>query len=251
MLDIQNLSVRIGRKPVVENISFNLKKNEIFTIVGPNGAGKTMLIRAIMQLVPYTGKVFLDGINISEINPRLLAKRIGVLSQNHNIVFDYKVRQVVELGRYSHNTNFFSAFQKEDDLLSDKAMELTGIREFENRSVLTLSGGELQRVFLAQIFAQDPQIIIFDEPTNHLDFQYKVEVFELVKKWVHQGDRAAIMVVHDLNFVYAYATRTLLMKEGQGYAIGENSKVLTPENLQAAYDIDVSGWMKKITAQWQ
>lgn len=251
MLEIRNLSVTIGGKPIVRNISFELKKNEVFTIVGPNGAGKTMLLKAVMQLVPHTGKTFLNGTDISKMNPRLVAKQIGVLSQKHNLTFDYKVRQVVELGRYCHGTGIFSSLTQDDNRKVDHAMELTGVTQFADRSILTLSGGELQRVFLAQLFAQDPKIILLDEPTNHLDLQYQIEIFELVKIWVKQGDRAVMAVVHDLNYVHAYAARTLLMKQGEAYALGEKSQVLTPENLQAVYNIDVSGWMKKFTAHWQ
>jgi iron complex transport system ATP-binding protein len=251
MLEVQDLSVFIGGKTIVDKISFKLKENEIFTILGPNGAGKTMLIKAIMQIVPYRGKVLLKDQDVSKINTRQLATQIGVLSQQRNIAFDYNVRQVVELGRYCHSNGLFSSLNHDDKILIEQAMVMTGVKEFEDRSILTLSGGELQRVFLAQLFAQDPKIIILDEPTNHLDLQYQIEIFELVKKWVQQGDRSVIAVIHDLNFVYAYSNRSLLLKKGTGYAIGEKSQVLTPENLHAVYNIDVSDWMKKLTVHWR
>lgn len=251
MLDVRNVSVSIEGKSIVNNISFTLSKNEIFAVTGPNGAGKTMLIKAIMQIVPHTGKVFLNGKDISKISSKLTARRIGVLSQNHNTVFNYKVRQVVELGRYPHNTGLFSSLTREDNEIVNKSMEITGVRQFEDRSILTLSGGELQRVFLAQIFAQDPKIIILDEPTNHLDLQYQIEIFEIVKEWVKKDDRAVMAVIHDLNYVYAYASKALLMKQGMGYALGKTAEVLTPENLRDVYGIDVSSWMRKLTDHWR
>jgi len=251
MLKVENLSVTIDGKPIVNNISFELNRNEIFTITGPNGAGKTMMIKAIMQVVPHTGKILLEGKDISGFSSRQIARLIGVLSQKNQAAFDYKVRQVVELGRYCHSSGLFSALSDADEDMIEKSMEMTGIRRFEDRSILTLSGGELQRVFLAQLFAQDPKIIILDEPTNHLDLQYQIEIFEIVKKWSQSGDRAVMAVIHDLNYVYAYATKSLLMKEGSGYALGETPQVLTPENLEAVYNIDVLQWMKKLTVQWR
>lgn len=251
MLKVQNLSVVIEGANIVQDISFEIASNEIFAVAGPNGAGKTMLIKAIMQIVPHGGKVFFNGRDISKQPSRQIAKQIGVLSQRHHTAFDYTVRQVVTLGRYCHLGGLFSSLTSIDEAAIDHAMALTGVGPLSHRSILTLSGGELQRVFLAQLFAQDPQIIILDEPTNHLDLQYQIEIFELVKHWVLQGNRAVMAVVHDLNYVYAYAGRSLLMKEGLAYALGIIPDVMTPDNLKAVYNIDVHDWMRRLTAHWR
>ncbi len=251
MLKVENISVTIAGTSIVSDICFELNKNDIFTISGPNGAGKTMLIKAIMGIIPHKGKAFLDGKDISTINPKDLAKEIGVLSQRHNIQFDYQVRQVVELGRYCHKKGLFATLTDNDNDIIDNAMEITGIKQLQHRSILTLSGGELQRVFLAQIFTQRPKIIILDEPTNHLDLQYQIEIFEIVKEWVKEGDRSVMAIVHDLNFVYTYATKALLIKDGVNYSYGKVSDVLSCDNLKNVYNIDVYNWMNKLTSHWR
>jgi iron complex transport system ATP-binding protein len=117
--------------------------------------------------------------------------------------------------------------------------------------VLTLSGGELQRTFLAQLFAQDPQILILDEPASHLDLQYQIAVFDLLVKWVREKKRAVIASVHDLNTVYSYGTKALLMNRGKVHSEGAVDEVLKRENLKSVYNVDVAEWMKNLLKHWE
>ncbi|HPV99490.1 MAG TPA: ABC transporter ATP-binding protein, partial [Oscillospiraceae bacterium] len=118
------------------------------------------------------------------------------------------------------------------------------------QSVLTLSGGELQRTFLAQIFAQNPRLLILDEPTNHLDLVYQQQVFDLIRDWIHEGPRAVMSVVHDLSLARTYGTDALLMDQGRAAAYGSIDEVLSPDNLRSVYSMDVYGWMRKMLSQW-
>lgn len=173
MLKIEGLSVKIGRKKIVDNVSFDLKEHDIFIVMGPNGAGKTTLFKAIMGTIPHSGKVFLDKTDIKTINKKELAKSIGVLTQKHQPRYAHTVYDVVSLGRYAYQNSIFSSLDKEDRTIIDEALKITGIYSIKNQSVLTLSGGELQRTFLAQLFAQNPRILILDEPANNLDLNIK------------------------------------------------------------------------------
>ena len=123
--------------------------------------------------------------------------------------------------------------------------------ELRRSSVLTLSGGELQRTFLAQVFAQNPQVLILDEPANHLDLVYQKHIFSLIAEWLKEPGRAVLSVVHDLSLARRYGTHAVLMNHGKCVTQGEINDVLTPENLRSVYDMDVYGWMHEMLEQWK
>ena len=132
-----------------------------------------------------------------------------------------------------------------------QALEQTGMWEQRRQSVLTLSGGELQRTFLAQTFCQDPRLLLLDEPTNHLDLVYQKQVFELIQEWLRQKDRAVISVVHDLSLARAYGTRAILLDRGQVVADGLMDVVFSDETLNRVYRMDVRAWMLRMLDQWK
>ena len=141
--------------------------------------------------------------------------------------------------------------KKDDEKAVARAIELTGLEPFLNQSALTLSGGELQRTFLAQLFAQEPKLLILDEPTNHLDLVYQKQVFALICKWLKTPGRAVVSVVHDLSLARAYGTDALLLHHGKAVSQGATKVVLCPENLNRVYEMDVFEWMRGMFLQWQ
>ncbi len=251
MIKIEGLSVKIGKKKIVDNVSFELKEHDIFIVMGPNGAGKTTLFKAIMGTVPHSGKVFLDKTDIKTINKKELAKSIGVLTQKHQPSYSHTVYDVVSLGRYAYQKGIFSRLEKEDKTIIDESLKLTGTYSIKNQSVLTLSGGELQRTFLAQLFAQNPSILILDEPTNNLDLKYQIAIFDIIKEWVKGKNRAVLAAVHDLNTAYSYGNKALLMNEGKVYVKGSVDAVLARENLRDVYKVDVVDWMQNLLKHWE
>lgn len=251
MLKVDRLSVRLNRQDIVRDISFEIGEHEILMVIGPNGAGKTTLIRAIMNNVRHMGAACLDGRDIAQFSSRELARRVGVLTQIHSQQFSFTVYDVVCLGRYAHRTGMFSGISAEDFKKVDDALKLTGTYDLKDRSVLTLSGGELQRIFLASVFAQDPKLLILDEPTNHLDLQYQIGIFNTLREWVKGEERAVVAVVHDLNIVYTYGTKALLMDHGKTYAYGTVEEVLSRENLKKVYEVDVALWMRNLLKHWE
>jgi iron complex transport system ATP-binding protein len=250
MLTISNVSVSLDNKKIVDNVSFELKENDLATIIGPNGAGKTTLIKAIMGVLPYEGNILLEGKPLSALKPRQLARRIGVLTQKHQPQFEHTVYDVVSMGRYAYVEGFLGRLGQKDREKIEEALYLTGTENLKHQSVLTLSGGELQRVFLAQLFAQDPQILILDEPTNHLDLKYQIALFDMIKEWSMKKGRAVLAVVHDLNMVYTYASKALLMDGGRTHAQGAVKEVLSRENLKSVYKVDVAEWMQNLLHHW-
>ena len=251
MLKAERVTVCCDGQVIVDDLSFALEAGQWLMLVGPNGAGKSTLIRAIAQGVPYTGSITLDGRDIRAYKPAQLAQRIGVLSQQHSVGYAYSVEEVVSLGRYAHAAGFLSGGDAEGKARVEEALEMTGLAHLRHASVLTLSGGELQRTFLAQVFAQNPQILMLDEPANHLDLVYQKHIFSLIGEWLKTPGRAVMSVVHDLSLARRYGTHALLMDHGQSVAQGTIPETLTKKNLQAVYGMDVFGWMREMYAQWQ
>lgn len=250
MLEVKNLTVKFGNLAAAKDISFSVKEKQWLMVVGPNGSGKSTIVNAISQCVPYSGKVYFEGTDVSGLKPSQLAKNIGVLSQNHFISYGFSVEEVVRLGRYAYSRGIFSSGNEDSEKI-DMALKITGMESFRRQSILTLSGGELQRAFLAQVFAQDPKLLILDEPTNHLDLVYQKQIFELIANWIKEGNRAVISVVHDLSLAMAYGTHALLLDKGTVVSLGKTNDVITAENLKTVYAMDVYGWMQSLLAQWK
>jgi len=250
LLEAKDLSVRYGALTILDKVSFSLEEGDWLMLVGPNGAGKSTVVNAVSQGAPYTGEVRCLGKDVRRYRAGELAKCLGVLSQTHTVGYAFTVESVVRLGRYAYSPGVFGGSRDEDDEAVRRALELTGMTAFARQSVLTLSGGELQRTFLAQLFAQNPRVLILDEPTNHLDLVYQKQVFELIAGWLKTPGRAVVSVVHDLSLAKAYGTRALLLNHGKTVAQGTLKEVFTAKHLDAAYDMDVSEWMRTMLSQW-
>ena len=250
MLQVKDLTVAYGPHTVIDHLSFDVKEGQWLMIVGPNGAGKSTILNAITQGVGYTGTVKLRGVDVKKQKAQIRAREIGVLAQNHHVGYDFTVEEIVRLGRYAHSSSLFSGRQDADDLAVEEAMELTGMAAQRNQSVLTLSGGELQRTFLAQVFAQNPSLLLLDEPTNHLDLIYQKQVFALISNWLKTPGRAVVSVVHDLSLAKAFGTDAILLKKGQLIAQGRVNEVLCSAQLDPVYGMDVCAWMQTMFSQW-
>ncbi len=250
MRKVEDLSVSYGALTILNGVSFTLRPGEWLMIVGPNGAGKSTLINAITGGVRSSGAVFFEGKDARTMKPHELARGVGVLAQSHFVGYSFTVEEVVRLGRYAYAPTIFSRHNGEEQAVRE-ALKQTGLYEQRRQSVLTLSGGELQRTFLAQTFCQDPRLLLLDEPTNHLDLVYQKQVFELIQNWLRGRDRAVISVVHDLSLARAYGTRALLLDRGRVAADGTMEHVFSDETLNRVYRMDVRSWMNTMLAQWK
>ena len=250
MLNAEHITVRFGNYTAVEDVSFRLNAGDWLMLAGPNGAGKSTLVNALAQTVPYAGRFLLGEKDARALRPAALAREIGVLSQRNRMEYAYTVEEIVGLGRYAHETGFLSHRDGEGREAVDQALELTGLSRLRRASALTLSGGELQRVFLAQVFAQSPRILVLDEPANHLDLKYQQHIFDLISAWRQREKRAVISVVHDLGLARRYGTGVLLLHRGKCVSHGTMDAVLTPERLKEVYEMDVYAWMREMMAPW-
>lgn len=251
LLEVREVTVRYGELTIVDRVSFTLRENEWLMIVGPNGAGKSTLVNALTRGVPYTGEVRILGEDTAHIRPARLARSIGMLLQSNFVGYSFTVEEVVRMGRYAWSRGPFAGRSAEDDAAVERALSAAGMAELRERSVLTLSGGELQRAFLAQALAQEPQILVLDEPANHLDLVYQKQVFALISEWMTQPGHAVVSVVHDLSLAKAFGTHALLLNRGVCVACGPAGAVLTGANLDSVYCMDVCAWMRSMLSLWE
>ncbi len=251
MLKGTHITVKYGALTAVDDLSFELREGQWLMLAGPNGAGKSTLIEAIAQGVPSRGALEWEGQDLRRMKASLLARRIGVLSQKNRVEYSYTVEEVVRLGRYAYRAGLLGGKDREEEKRVEEALEMTGMTALRQASMLTLSGGETQRAFLAQVFAQNPRVLILDEPANHLDLKYQQRLFSLIEDWRREPGRAVLSVVHDLSLARKYGTHALLMNRGRCAAQGEAAETLSPDNLRRVYEMDVQAWMRGLLAQWE
>ena len=252
MLRVDDLTVRYGSHVTVDHVNFTVEPGQWLMIIGPNGAGKSTIINAISQGIKYEGTCSYEGRDLAKCKARERAQNLGVLSQNHFVGYDFTVEEVIRMGRYAYAPKMFS--QERDacgEELVQSASQKTGMEPYLKQSVLTLSGGALQRTFLAQLFAQNPRLLLLDDPTNHLDLIYQKQTFALIKEWLKEEGRAVVSVVHDLSLAKAYGTHAMLMSRGQVKAMGKMEDVMKPELLNTTYNMDVYQWMGEMYSQWK
>ncbi len=236
--------------PVLSNVNMEAVQGQWLMLLGPNGAGKSTLIKALSRTIAYEGTIKINDRDIKTIPPRKLARVVGVLQQSNPVNYAFTVEEIVRLGRYAHSNGIFSKPLAEDEDMVNQALEWTGLNDLRSRSILSLSGGEKQRAFLAQVFAQNPSILLLDEPSSSLDLKHQQRLFELVQKWLSMPDRCVISAVHDLSLAKKYGSHALLLSKGEAVAGGRIQDVFSDANLSRVYSMDVRGWMKDMLAQW-
>jgi len=251
LLELNNVSCGYDNVDVVRNITFKAKRGEILCIVGPNGCGKSTLLKAIGKLIDYKGNISLDFNNIENLNRKELAKNIALMTQTNNIYFPYTVYETVCLGRYAYLKGALSSLSKEDRDIVIEAIKSVGLIELKDKLISELSGGQLQRVFLARAFAQNPQVILLDEPTNHLDLKCQVEILEYLSLWAKNNNKIVIGVLHDLNLVNLFSEKIVMLSQGEVVGKGTSKEVFSEDDLEKVYNINVKGFMLKALKKWQ
>ena len=246
LLETDKVSVSIDGKEILNDVSISLKPGELFALFGPNGAGKSTLIRAIVSDIKYSGTIKVLSDESKSLPRRELARRVAVLNQSSQAQFSYTVFETVLMGRYAWKKGIFSGTSREDIASAKRAMELAGISDLADRSILTLSGGERQKAFLARVLCQDANILLLDEPTNNLDIRSKAEIYEVVKKWAGEYGRAVLCVSHDIDLAIMYATSAALLSNGRIVMQGGTKEVLMSNKANEVFSMDIIGYYDRL-----
>ncbi|MEF9951003.1 MAG: ABC transporter ATP-binding protein [Clostridium sp.] len=251
MINISNLSCKYDNVKVVKNINLSLDKGKSLSIVGPNGCGKTTLLKAMANIIPYEGNIEIENNNLKDLSRKEIAKSIALMNQISEIYFPYTVYETVSLGRYPYKTGIFNTINSEERDFVESCIENVGLIEHRNKLISNLSGGQLQRVFLARAFAQDPKILLLDEPTNHLDLNSQIQLLEYINRWKEGSERAVVAVIHDLNLVQNFCENVALMDKGEIVVNSSSKKVFNSDDIKEVYKIDVKKYMINTLEKWK
>ena len=239
MLACQNIAVRYADRPVLENVSFELRSGEVVALLGPNGAGKTTLLRALNGSLPIlNGSIEIDGKPISNYSRREIAQRVAVVAQENETKFPVTVLDFVLAGRFASGRAF--GWETECDIAAArKALSDCDLEDFADRLMNELSGGERQRVVLARAVAIDAKVFLLDEPTANLDLAHQALMFRLIRERCREQNCSAVVITHDLNLAAEFANEILMLKDGRTFALGAPSEVLNQRNIDKVYNVQV------------
>lgn len=227
-----------GQHNIFENINFSVEKGDVFCILGPNGTGKTTLIKCINGLMKLSsGKILFNEKDIYSLSKSEIAKNIGYIPQIHNSTFPFSVLDVVLMGRSPHLEMFASPGEK-DIKIAEESLKTLNITHMRDVPYTEISGGEQQLVFLARILTQKPSILLLDEPTSHLDFGNQMRTLNIIEKLAKSG-LSIVMSSHFPDQAFISANKVALMKGKNFIDLGSPEKVITEENMEEIYDIQV------------
>lgn len=233
-LHTSQMAVEIADRMILEQIDLQVKPGAFVGVIGPNGSGKSTLLKTIYRVrKPDAGVVTLDGEDIYRLTPREAAQRMAVVRQESSAEFDFSVREIVMMGRTAHKRLFQSDTARDRELV-ETALARTGMQDFAERSFLSLSGGEKQRVMIARALAQEARLLVLDEPTNHLDIRYQLQIMEILKSL----RLTVLAALHDLNIAAMYCDQLYVLCEGRIAAAGAPQDVLTPKLIREVFGVE-------------
>lgn len=232
----ENISFKYQRKHIFKSLNIQLKKHTITTIIGPNGSGKSTLLQILSRnLEPSEGIVYLDNQIISSLNRKTLARQLATVHQNNRAPEDFTVKEVVQCGRYSYQSILKKDIKQEEVI--QHVLHQLELEDFQDKPISELSGGELQRVYIAMSLAQEPQYMLLDEPTTYLDLHYQYQVLDIISSLKENFNITIIMVLHDINQAIEYSDEILCIHNNQ-VVQGPPEEVVTESFISRVYNID-------------
>lgn len=232
-ISADNITWKVGKKVIVNDVSLNVSRGETVGLLGPNGCGKSSLLRILAGLRrPDAGCVKLDGQDISRVAKKQLARRVAFVEQHGMTDANMRVRDVVKLGRIPHHSPF-SNWSAHDDQTVTAALQRVDMLEKSAQGWQSLSGGERQRVHIARALAQTPSEILLDEPTNHLDIHHQMQLMQLISEL----PVTSIVAIHDLNHAAMFCDSLIVMQNGQITATGTPEDILSEELLWEVFRV--------------
>jgi iron complex transport system ATP-binding protein len=235
-LTAQDVSVTLGGRAVLKDISLSLSSGHLVALVGPNGAGKTTLLRALAGLVPCSGAIQAGGDALSSLALRERARRFAYLPQGHIVHWPLPARDIVALGRYPHGATDPARLTVRDAEAVQRAMQATDALQFSDRRVTELSGGERSRVALARVFAVEAPVILADEPTSSLDPRHQIDVMKTLRSAADKG-ALVLVVTHDLGLAARFADTILVLSDGRLVSQGTPAQALSEQVMAEVFRI--------------
>lgn len=235
MIKATNISKAYQNKFVLKNVSFEIPKGEITSLIGANGAGKSTFLSIISRLIQGDGEISVDDISLTSYQADQFSRKLAVLRQSNDFQSRLTVRELVNFGRYPHSK---SRLTSKDHEIVSQAIHYMGMEKFEDHFVNELSGGERQRAMIAMVIAQDTEYILLDEPLNNLDMKHSVQIMKLLKTLAAEQKKSIILVIHDINFASCYSNYIVALKDGELYKAGKTEEIINSEVLREVYDMD-------------
>ncbi|MBF9015925.1 MULTISPECIES: ABC transporter ATP-binding protein [unclassified Oceanispirochaeta] len=233
-VSVQNLKFTYGGSFYLDLPSIDIQPGELTVILGPNGSGKTTFFSILRaRLKPKQGTILVQGKDLFSLKDSRRAALVGLVPQRTESAFAYTAAQMVSMGFYRKKTTLWQDPIDKKQLTS--LMERLDLQDLRHRVVNSLSGGEYQRVLLARVLAQDPEVLLLDEPSNHLDIHHQEELLSLLKEEARRG-KTVIAILHDINQALQNADRVILMDQGNCVASGPAASVVTPDNINRVYN---------------
>ena len=232
IIEVRNLSYVIGTKKILDNVNATFAKGKITAIIGANGSGKSTLMSFLSKTRRSENAVYFKGQDVSEISAERYALQVSVLPQRQKMVADFRVEDVVVMGRFPYKKKFRD-YTAEDKKIARKAMESVGIIDMAERKLSQMSGGEIQRVLIAKALAQEPELILMDEPTNHLDVKYKIALMRTLQAY----GKTVIIVLHDLSLAIQYCDDVIVMVSGRVLTQGTAREIMQPDLLEKIFGV--------------
>lgn len=237
MIDLNEVSKNYGAKKVISEVSLPITEEKLTAFIGPNGAGKSTLLSMISRLISIdAGQIYLDHNEVKAWRSNELSKKLSILKQSNGVNLRITVRELVGFGRFPYSKGRMTS---EDQDMIDYALEKLGLVEMADEMIDTLSGGQLQRAYIAMILAQDTEYILLDEPLNNLDMNHAVQLMKTLRRLVEDEHKTILLVIHDINFAATYADEIVAMKNGAIFAHGTMEEMIQPHILNALYDMEI------------
>lgn len=237
-LTTRKLTLAYDQTRIIEQLDLAIPTGKITALVGPNGCGKSTLLKGLGRLIkPRQGVVYLDGKSIAEQSTKAIARQLGLLPQSPVAPEGLTVRELAAQGRYPYQT-WLQQWSEADEQAVEQALAITEMTALSDRPLDTLSGGQRQRAWIAMALTQDTDILLLDEPTTFLDLAHQMEVLDLLYELNQTQGRTIVMVLHDLNQACRYADCLIALCDGQIYAQGTPSQVMTEEMVRNVFGIN-------------
>jgi iron complex transport system ATP-binding protein len=238
ILTTKNLNIAYGDNLVVKDLNIDIPEHKTTIIIGANGSGKSTMLKTISRIIPYqSGKIILNGNDISNFDTKELAKKLSILPQSQEIADGLTVGELVSYGRFPYQSSL-GRLSEHDYQVINWALKVTGTDVFKYRLIDSLSGGQRQRVWIAMALAQETETIFLDEPTTYLDLAHQLEVLKLLDNLNKKQARTIVMVLHDLNQAARFADYIIAMKSGKVIKAGKPEAVISAEVLKEIFNIE-------------